>query len=604
MKDNSNNFYNRIFSWHYFIRNGYFDFQEINKNNLEDLLSYEYGKDDVIDPNFFNLDSLLESSVLEYIKDFPFLHDDGKFKPTNPIIFTIPKDVSVRRVLKFPNLYSFFALVKLLINSKDEIIDSLNGDTNSTSKYFNIKPYKFERTMRIKNSLLLGYSKFYKTDFVNFYHSFYTHVIPWILYSKKEAKRSRGVLNLGNKLDKVIESQQDMQTHGLPTGDLPTRIVVEYFMSFIDKEIRDRLGNDISFHRYVDDFIFGFNSDKDLLKIKRVLYDISLKYEISLNSTKTAIANYNKLQITSALIGGLDNVDIENISIKRLNTAFNNLLISAFKEENLEVKGSLKIVFSVIMYFVEDLRNSADITKFFKSLIYRESKDEATFIEQLFQQTLIDSKLSLYFIRLLRTIEKKKGYLVVNYLRKKYRATKFKQLMFNKAKNSLENGNNQEAYTILTLYSTLGVSFTQNQLVKLFKTIDSQRFDDFSFSILLQMLIEKIDTEKINEQNLIKILIALHDGLKTDSFPNKYFIDEHWLLRYTLFYLYKNNALYQKAVKKFYNSGKVSGSKILDYERFKSNGNKDEVSEFYYDLLEKYNVSFSKINDTYGSSDL
>ena len=143
-------FYNSIFTWQYLIRNGYFDYR--NSNALyKGEVSNDYGRDDIIDPTYFALDSLINRDVFsliqfqEYFK-YPeekirYIMDQSqlvkgrdvllrpdkvnKVPNTSPIIFNIPKDNGISRKLKFPNVYAYLALIDLLIEHRNAIIKTL-----------------------------------------------------------------------------------------------------------------------------------------------------------------------------------------------------------------------------------------------------------------------------------------------------------------------------------------------------------------------------------------------------------------------------------------------------------------------------------------------
>lgn len=73
-----------------------------------------------------------------------------------------------------------------------------------------------------------------KTDISRFYPSIYTHIIPWVVEGKIEAKKDRSNINkLGNMLDKTFEWSQDGQTFGLPIGPDISFIIAEVILRFI-----------------------------------------------------------------------------------------------------------------------------------------------------------------------------------------------------------------------------------------------------------------------------------------------------------------------------------------------------------------------------------
>lgn len=197
------NFYDEIFSWNYLLKFGYYDFIEnynkkIDKDSNTEIL---YGKANFIDPEFFNMDQI--ANEVDEVKQIIAKYHAVS---TKAIKFFIPKNNGTRRVLKFPNLFSYCKLIDEIVKSQDQEIAILSRDKNSTSRFFNISPFNFETTSQIRDQLLIGYTKFYKTDFSNFYHSFYTHAIVWLIEDKLLAKvYRRNNSYLGNRLDKLVE---------------------------------------------------------------------------------------------------------------------------------------------------------------------------------------------------------------------------------------------------------------------------------------------------------------------------------------------------------------------------------------------------------------
>ena len=112
-------FYKKIFSWKYLIINGYFDFQNKSVYGIEKASNF-YGKDDVIDPESFNLNILNDETIYDLVKSEEYItykspYEDGKViteikgdnyrsdkkavrtnaSSTTPIVFTIPKSDNV-----------------------------------------------------------------------------------------------------------------------------------------------------------------------------------------------------------------------------------------------------------------------------------------------------------------------------------------------------------------------------------------------------------------------------------------------------------------------------------------------------------------------------
>lgn len=192
--------------------------------------------------------------------------------------------------------------------------------------------------------MLNGYTHFYKTDFSSFYHTIYTHSIAWIINSKNIAKEARQPSLLGNLLDKTIECEQNGETHGVPTGNLVTRIIMEYCMAIIDKELRNELKkseNKINFCRYVDDFTFAYNYEEDLTFIKKAIQTITDRYELNINIAKTKEITYSENNKDSLLLNYFDNQNFnKNTKINTIQEKLINYLTLANREELQDIKGT------------------------------------------------------------------------------------------------------------------------------------------------------------------------------------------------------------------------------------------------------------------------
>ena len=130
------------------------------------------------------------------------------------------------------------------------------------------------RLMKLKNLQLQGYNKRLYTDLSNFYHSLYTHSIEWIIEGKSISKKN---LNnpknntMGHNLDKLMQNSQYGETHGIPTGNLATRVIAELYMCKFD-EIMER--NGYKYSRFVDDIIYPLTKMKIYLNFR----DFSINY--------------------------------------------------------------------------------------------------------------------------------------------------------------------------------------------------------------------------------------------------------------------------------------------------------------------------------------
>ena len=80
-----------------------------------------------------------------------------------------------------------------------------------------------ERVLRSSASRFL-----LKADLSRFYHTLYTHSIPWALHTKDVAKANRNDKGLlGNLIDQAVRNTQDQQTMGIPVGPDTSDLISE-----------------------------------------------------------------------------------------------------------------------------------------------------------------------------------------------------------------------------------------------------------------------------------------------------------------------------------------------------------------------------------------
>lgn len=131
---------------------------------------------------------------------------------------------------------------------------------------------------------------FVSVDIRAFYHSIYSHTIPWAVRGKACAKSDRFSDHYANKLDRYCRNAQDQQTIGLPVGPDTSRVIGEIVASAIDERLRQETGvtaQDAS--RYVDDFTISSSdglSDGALIAATR---RAASEFELDLNHDKSAI---------------------------------------------------------------------------------------------------------------------------------------------------------------------------------------------------------------------------------------------------------------------------------------------------------------------------
>jgi hypothetical protein len=129
-------------------------------------------------------------------------------------------------------------------------------------------------------------------DIRAFFHSIYTHSIPWAIYGKAWAKNraNRGNAHFGNLIDLLSRNMQDGQTIGLPVGPDTSRLLAEVIASGIDELLRGWLkigGRDAS--RYIDDYTISAPDGQSGENLIAALRQSAAHFELELNSEKSAV---------------------------------------------------------------------------------------------------------------------------------------------------------------------------------------------------------------------------------------------------------------------------------------------------------------------------
>lgn len=132
-----------------------------------------------------------------------------------------------------------------------------------------------------------------RTDVSRFYHSIYTHSIPWAFHGKTAAKADRDPKSKKlpfNRLDLILRCGQDGQTIGIPVGPDVSRLVAEGIFSAIDAEFAAKCKvADCDVIRHVDDIWIGANSHADAEEALWRYREAIRSFELDINENKTHI---------------------------------------------------------------------------------------------------------------------------------------------------------------------------------------------------------------------------------------------------------------------------------------------------------------------------
>lgn len=132
-------------------------------------------------------------------------------------------------------------------------------------------------------------------DIRAFFHSIYTHAIPWAIHTKQVAKKNRDYNYYGNLIDLFCRNAQDGQTVGLPVGPDTSRLIAEVIASAIDVELQRKLGigrNDAS--RYVDDYTISSPNGASGEQLLAALRQAVSAFELEVNYEKSAIQSTSR----------------------------------------------------------------------------------------------------------------------------------------------------------------------------------------------------------------------------------------------------------------------------------------------------------------------
>jgi Reverse transcriptase (RNA-dependent DNA polymerase) len=217
---------------------------------------------------------------------------------SKPATFRFPRFKNSDRRHSIVNPVGYFALSKVISEEYVQLRKiARTSAVSATPPMFDwdgeraIKRPSFEVRDKFSEYLMANYEYSAATDISAFYHSVYTHSIPWAIHGKKLSKQKKQDLSLvGNLIDKLIRNSQDGQTIGLPVGPDTSRLVAELIASAIDCSIQEKLQKmKLRGLRLVDDFLIGCATRSEAEKIVTTIRKCTNAFELELNSQKTQV---------------------------------------------------------------------------------------------------------------------------------------------------------------------------------------------------------------------------------------------------------------------------------------------------------------------------
>ncbi len=239
------------------------------------------------------------------IADFFINHPPEGFfslsgKPVKGSIYNASKRGMTRRAFSVVHPTSAYDMANFVAENWEKLAEFFGKNKNSLSipKYtpdgdraLEISSHSELESARL--SKLSQYRFISKTDISRFYHSIYTHSIPWAFHGRSEAKTDRNIQSkktFFNKIDKIIRSSQDDQTIGIPVGPDVSRVFAETVCTAIDLRFQDRCDvGEYSMIRHVDDVWIGTNSHLDAERVLWRYREAIREYELDINEGKTKI---------------------------------------------------------------------------------------------------------------------------------------------------------------------------------------------------------------------------------------------------------------------------------------------------------------------------
>src|SRR5882762_4450584 len=183
-------------------------------------------------------------------------------------LHSIPRLQHSRRFLGIPNPLHQFRLALVVEHAWTDIENHMKrsplsltrlevkaGSSRALSRVGDFGDLDTARVLRSSASRYL-----LKADLSRFYHTLYTHSIPWALHTKATAKVRRNDRALvGNLLDEAVRQTQDLQTLGIPVGPDTSDLISELLGVALDLELLEANPElATAGARFVDDYYLYF----------------------------------------------------------------------------------------------------------------------------------------------------------------------------------------------------------------------------------------------------------------------------------------------------------------------------------------------------------
>lgn len=214
-----------------------------------------------------------------------------------------------------------------------------------------------------------NFSHLCRFDISKCFDSIYTHSIQWAIHTKEVVKKNigRSDKSFAGALDKLMQSLNYNETHGIVIGPEFSRIFAEIMLQRIDRNVYNSLlkehiypNTDYKIFRYVDDHFLFFNDEKVKNRILEI-YTLKLhEYKMSINQAKThqyarpiiteiSIAKRKIQQYVKNHIFSKQNQSIQKISANKIITDIKIIL----KDSGSEYEGITHYLLAIITSKIE-----------------------------------------------------------------------------------------------------------------------------------------------------------------------------------------------------------------------------------------------------------
>lgn len=382
--------------------------KEITPDELyEGLLGYGLFAETL--PTIFSSEAFMEYMKKMYprIVKYEYINENGKQKEdplyTEWVSVDVMRDNTVPRTLGIPNPFTYHNLCFKLKEKWPKLQqifaeNTKNWRENKVSRV-HIRKRKDSRSLfkmtyndwhsdkDVDQEWLIGSKYIVKTDISSCFPSIYTHVLPWAIIGKEEAKKEVGkprqqwsaIYKFWNELDTFTRYIKNNETNGLLIGPHASNVLSEIILTKIDAE----LSPEWHYERAIDDYTCYISKYEESEIFINDLVQQLRKYNLSLNYKKTKIEKlpegnladrHEKLKSASFLI--FPNKEYEEGSTRKYKQRYLNYeQVKMYLDKAVELACTGEVNASTINYAIKVLGNTEDfkLSKNAKAYFYTTS---------------------------------------------------------------------------------------------------------------------------------------------------------------------------------------------------------------------------------------